>query len=55
VNLISGKLTFDNNGNAVTINNVLSGAGGLISQGSGTLTLRWRTLTLATPSSTPAR
>ena len=39
VNLISGKLTFDNNGNAVTINNVLSGAGGLISQGSGTLTL----------------
>ena len=39
VNLVSGKLTFDNNGNAVTINNVLSGAGGLVSQGGGTLTL----------------
>ncbi|MBW8863771.1 MAG: autotransporter-associated beta strand repeat-containing protein, partial [Verrucomicrobia bacterium] len=39
VNLVTNALTFDNGGNAVTINNVLSGAGGLVSQGSGTLTL----------------
>jgi len=40
INLASGKLTFDNGGFAEVIANVLSGAGGLVSQGSGTLTLQ---------------
>jgi autotransporter-associated beta strand protein len=39
VNLVSGKLTFDNGGFGVTVNNVLSGSGGLASQGGGSLTL----------------
>src|SRR5581483_6775019 len=39
VNLISGSLTFDTGGNAVTISNVLSGAGGLTVRGNAMLTL----------------
>ncbi|MDB6019549.1 MAG: Autotransporter-associated beta strand repeat protein [Pedosphaera sp.] len=39
VNLVSGNLTFDNGGFAVGITNTLSGAGGLIAHGGGTLTL----------------
>jgi fibronectin-binding autotransporter adhesin len=39
VNLELGGLKFDTNGNAVTITNAMSGAGGLTKQGSGRLTL----------------
>jgi autotransporter-associated beta strand protein len=39
VNLVSGRLTLDNNGNTIAISNALSGAGGLVSQGGGILTL----------------
>lgn len=39
VNLVSGRLILENNGNAITVSNVLSGAGGLTSQGGGILTL----------------
>ncbi|MFD0893916.1 autotransporter-associated beta strand repeat-containing protein [Luteolibacter ambystomatis] len=47
VNLLAGGLTFDTNGNAVTIVNVLGGAGGLTKKGLGTLTLSNSTLTYA--------
>jgi autotransporter-associated beta strand protein len=40
VNLVSGRLTLDNGGFAIAVSNVLSGAGGLISQGGGTLALQ---------------
>jgi autotransporter-associated beta strand protein len=39
VNLVSGHLTLDNNGNTITVSNALSGAGGLVSEGGGILTL----------------
>src|SRR4030095_12284626 len=39
VNLLAGGLNFDTNGFAVTVNNPLSGVGGLTKSGNGTLTI----------------